>query len=281
MTWAGKLFHFFIYSNLFIAFCAVLMVNQTAQLFVGAKPDLYFTGFVFFSTICSYSFHWYLTPSTRDEESSRMQWLHGRRNIHTAFFFLGIAGVIFCGLHLLNYWLWLGFAAGLAFLYSAPKIPHPWFAILRRVAYGKTIFLAFTWMLVTTVLPLIISTPYWKNAFTLFSGYRFFYIYAICILFDFRDRENDRSIGIRSLITWLGPTGIGWLFTGSLVAALLFIFLISGQLAWTTTVALTIPVLVTASLFRYSQRHFSDFVYYFLLDGLMVLPAILTLPFGG
>ena len=87
MSFAGKLFRFFIYSNLFIACCAVLMVYQTCQLLLHAAPDIYFTCFVFFATVCSYSFHWYLTPVDHDWSSPRMQWL-SRQQKYTCCFFL-------------------------------------------------------------------------------------------------------------------------------------------------------------------------------------------------
>ena len=91
MSLAGKLFRFFLYSNLFIACCATLMVDQTFQLLLHDKPDIYFTCFVFFATVCSYSFHWYLTPPDANS-SDRMLWLTRNRNVHGVLFFIGICG---------------------------------------------------------------------------------------------------------------------------------------------------------------------------------------------
>ncbi len=79
-------FRFFIYSNLFIAACAVLMVNQTYDLLLHSSNDKYYLGFSFSATICSYSFHWYLTSQSLIE-SPRIEWLKRRRVFHLILFF--------------------------------------------------------------------------------------------------------------------------------------------------------------------------------------------------
>ena len=282
MNFAGKLFRFFIYSNLFIALCAVLMVYQTSELLLHTAPDIYFTGFVLFATICSYSFHWYLTAVDTDPASARMEWLSLHRNVHAILFMVSLAGSAVSCFFLLDYWPWLLLSAFITFLYSAPKIPHPYFRVLRKVALGKTIFLALVWMYVTTILPLLMSNQSWKPVFTLFAASRFFLVYAICILFDYRDREYDKKVGIRSLITWLSETGITNLFTLSLLFFTVFnIWMLSFGHSFTTILILLIPGAITAALYRYARKNFSDFLYYFILDGLMALSALLSLLFGG
>lgn len=281
MSLAGKLFRFFIYSNLFIALCAVLMVYQTCGLLLHRYPDIYFTLFVFFATICSYSFHWYLSPVEGEPPSSRMEWLRRNRQVHTILFFTGLVGAAICSLFLLKYWPWLLLSAFITFLYSAPKIPHRWFRLLRKVALGKTIFLALVWIHVTTILPLLISTETWKPVFTVFVISRFFLVYAICILFDYRDREYDRKVGIRSLITWLSEKSITILFVTSLLVFGAFsICMVSLEQTFRTVFILLIPGAITAALYSHARRNFSDLLYYFVLDGLMALSALLTILFG-
>jgi 4-hydroxybenzoate polyprenyltransferase len=281
MSLAGKLFRFFIYSNLFIALCAVLMVYQTCELLLNYTPDIYFTIFVFFAASCSYSFHWYLTPFDAETSSSRMDWLNRNRGVHTVLFFIGLAGAAICSLFLLKYWAWLLLSAFITFLYSAPKIPHPWFRLLRKVALGKTIFLALVWVHVTTILPLLTTTQSWKPVFTLFVISRFFLVYAICILFDYRDRDYDRKLHIKSLITWLSERSITRLFAACIV---FFIISTSGLLALgqtgKTIFILLIPGGITAALYNHARINFDDLLYYFVLDGLMALSSLLTLLFG-
>jgi len=277
----GKVFHFFVYSNLFIAACAILMASQTYQLLLGKSPDFDFLGFVFFSTICSYSFHWYLTTSS-EIPSHRLEWLKPNLFVHIALFILGLVGAAYYFFVLISYWPWLMVGAFITFLYSAPKIPHPYFRALRKIAIGKTIFLAAVWTYVTTVLPVMVSDGEINPAFLLFVASRFFLIYAICILFDYRDREDDRVKGIRSLITFMNEKGIGMLFFSSLaIFAISTVLLLYFSHSLLTICLLLIPGLITALLYNHARRNFSDILYYFVLDGLMALSSVLTLISGN
>ncbi len=277
MKYLRNFFSFFVYSNLFIAGCAVLMAGQTSCWLLNQQPNIYFTGFVFFSTLCSYSFHWYLTADTVIP-SVRVQWLKKNRIVHVVLFFTGLAGAVFFFFYLSAHWGWLLLAALVTFLYSAPKIPHPYFRALRKVALGKTIFLAFVWMYVTTILPIIISGPAWDGGMTLFAVYRFFQVYAICILFDFRDREDDKSAGVRSLITYMNEKNITWLFTGSLaVCFVTALMILTYGYTIINIVFLLVPCIITGLVYNYARRNFTDMFYYFTLDGLMALSALLML----
>lgn len=264
----------FVFSNFFIAICAVAMCWQTVYLFQlrEAKELL---PFVFFSTMASYSFHWYLSMDTAGDRS-RENWLKRYRPLHMALLIAGIAGLLYFGMGLLAWWPWLLLTAFATFLYSAPKLPWPIFRWLRKVALGKTFFLAAVWVHVTTILPLLMSDQQWTAAFSLFVLSRFFLIYAICIIFDLRDRENDRRMGIRSLITWLNIAQIRILFSFSIFVCIITTVLLGlfhfgiGQV-----LVLLLPGLLTALSYPLASRHFSDLLYYAWLDGLMALSAFL------
>lgn len=273
----ASLFRFFIYSNLFIAVCAVLMTDQTFHFLLNSDTHLYLAAFIFFSTLSSYSFHWWLTAHSAIP-SPRIEWLQRNRPVHLILFIIGLAGSAIFFFCLLSYWPWLLIAAIVTFLYSAPKIPHQYFRALRKVALGKTIFLAFVWMYVTTVLPIIVSGQTWTLPFTFFVFSRFFLIYAICILFDYRDRQDDKIAGIRSLITYLSEKGITYLFIFSLLLyGVVTLLLPAYGYSWSSIALLLVPGIITAGLYNYARRHFADMFYYFILDGLMALSAILML----
>ncbi len=271
-----KLFNFFIFSSLYIAGCAVLMVYQTNHLLRLQYDALVCYLFVFFSTICSYNFHWYLTPNTPTEQL-RVTWTQQHKKLHMVLYMIGLIGAGAGAVYFLQHWFWLGGAVVLTFLYSAPKIPYYPFTLLRRIAVGKTIFLAFVWMYVTTFLPIIFSGKSWDWAATLLCCSRFFLIYPICIIFDFRDRISDKKEGIRSLITYFSEQGINRIFYFTL---LLFAGTTAGLyftgFSIQTVVFLLIPGVITCFLYGYSKKHFSDYLYYFVLDGLMMLSALFT-----
>lgn len=256
------------------------MINQTYHFLLNIPLDWDFTGFAFFSTLCSYSFHWYLTSHSLIP-SPRIRWTHQYRFIHTILFVIGVAGSAYFFFFLLPHWHWLLVSAIVTFLYSAPKIPHKYFKALRKVALGKTIFLAFVWMYVTTVLPIIMSDKEWQLSYVLYAISRFFLIYAICILFDYRDRADDKAAGIRSLITTLNEKSISFIF---IISFLLYVtttcWLLFYGYTFFAIILLLAPGIVLALLYNTAKKNFNDMFYYFLLDGLMAFSAILMLIAG-
>ena len=269
--------HFFVFSSIFIAVCALVMIHQTNQL-LSLDYDIYhYFWFVFFSTVCSYNFHWGLTPAS-ETTLVRLSWTKRNRLLHYTLFVIGAIGAIFFFTWFIDHWLWVGIGVILTFLYSAPKIQA--LRSLRNVAVGKTIFLAMVWMYVTTALPIFISGKSWQPGDILFCVSRFFYIYSICILFDYRDRDYDKKEGIRSMITYLDSKGVDRLFYFSLVVfAATTCGLFFTGLSLLYVILILIPGIIMVPLYKIARKNFSDYLYYILLDGMMMLSALFTLIF--
>lgn len=252
------------------------MVYQTCILF-SLPFSFALAGFVFSGSVCSYNFHWYLTPPTVEQPSEKEVWNISNKQIHLILFVLGLVGSAVFTLLLIEHWFWLGITAFVTFLYSAPKISHPVFSYLKKIAIGKTIFLAFAWMHVTTLLPMVTELKALSIQHVWFVVNRFFYLYAICILFDYRDIEDDRKAGIKSLITYLNEKGIDRLFWGSVLVVVATSIPLAQYFSIASIVALLIPVIILSLLYYPSKKNFSDYLYYFILDGLMMLSAPLLL----
>ncbi|WEK38194.1 MAG: UbiA family prenyltransferase [Candidatus Pseudobacter hemicellulosilyticus] len=273
---ASRIFQFFLFTSLFITGCALLMVHQTNQLFSLQYSFHAYFGFVAASTLCSYNFHWWLTPAS-PSENLRIRWTQQHKTLHLVLFFAGAFGSAWYFVQLLDHWEWLLIGAGLTFLYSAPKLPHRPFRWLQTIAIGKTIFLAFVWTYVTSFLPVALDGAHFTAPAWLFVGGRFFLIYAICIPFDYRDRDYDRQEGIRSMITWFSEQGINRLFYGSIILfAACTLAMAAYGFSWPVLLLLLLPGGLTALLFPRAKKDFSDYLYYFALDGLMALSALLT-----
>ena len=272
-----KFFHFFLFSSLYIAGCAVLMVYQTNRLLHLRYEFLPCYLFVFFSSVCSYNFHWYFTPDTPSEEI-RINWTQRHKGLHVFLYITGLIGAAICAWQFIGHWFWLGVAVVLTFLYSAPKVPLYPFTLLRNIAVGKTIFLAAVWTYVTSVLPVIFSTTSWNGADSLFCSGRFFLIYSICIVFDYRDRASDKKEGIRSMITLFSERGVDRLFWVSLLlfAGFTLALLVTG-FSFPVVFLLLIPGIILAFLYNYTKQQRSDYLYYFVLDGLMMASALFLL----
>lgn len=271
------IFDLFIFTSTWIAGCAMLMVWQT-NLLMHLEYDVpAYLVFVFCSTLCSYNFHWYLS-SDSTSENARVRWTLHHKTLHLVLCAIGGIGAAWFFIHFIDHWFWLCGAVLLTFLYSAPKIRYKPFSWLKKIAVGKTIFLAFVWMYVTTFLPIAIDDTQWNGASLLFCLHRFFLIYAICIPFDYRDRDYDKKEGIRSLITHLSERGVNIIFAFSLVLfAATGIALHWCGYSWLTVALLLAPGCIVWALFPVAKRNFSDYLYYFVLDGLMMFSSLLML----
>src|SRR6185436_14185039 len=188
----------------------------------------------------------------------------------------GLAGAAICFFFIKEHWFYIGISAVFTFLYSAPKISFRPFQWLKKIAIGKTIFLALAWTYVTAALPILIEENDLSLKAILFCSGQFFLIYAICILFDFRDREDDKAEGIRSMITYFNEKGIDILFSVSVIIFIILVFLLQDQgIKWSNIILLLVPAIILVLLYKYSKRNFSDYLYYFVLDGLMMLSGLL------
>jgi len=269
-----KAFDFFIFSSVYIGICAGIMVWQVNDLFQLSYDHLQFLVFVTSSTVCSYNFHWLLTSETT-QQSLRLNWTIHHRRFHIVLIIISGIVAVYSGLHFLHWWPWFALAAFLTFLYSAPKMPLTLSQFLKRIAIGKTLFLTFVWTYVTTVLPIILGATIFHYEQLLFCLHRFFLIYAICILFDLRDRESDIAEGIRSLITYFSEGNVLRLFYITLI--LFVVSTVFLPLPPTLIAILLIPGLITAMLYRPNLNAQSDYYFYVLLDGLMMLSGLITL----
>jgi len=127
-------------------------------------------------------------------------------------------------------------------------------------------------------LPIAIDNAHWHIPSLLFCLHRFFLIYAICIIFDYRDRDYDKQAGIRSMITYFNERGINNLFAVSLLAfALSTAYLYFYGFSLLVIALLLLPGAIVLVLYPVSKKNFSDYLYYFVLDGLMMFSALLTL----
>ncbi len=266
-----------LFSSIYIAVCAVVMCYSTYLIF-NLTVSTSFLYFVFFATLCSYNFHWYFTFSNTSS-SKKVRWSYRNKKLHVILFFISGLLAFYFAFLLKQHWDWLFVSAVITFLYSAPKIPHKTFDVLKKVAIAKTIFLALAWTHVTAILPVIFSNTEWSPAMEAFAVNRFFLIYPICILFDYRDRHQDLKEGIRSMITHFSDSGIDIIFWGSLITFLItnfFLFLLG--VPFFTCFALFVPGVVLAFMYKPSKKNVADYRYYFVLDGLMMLSGLLLSP---
>jgi len=267
---------FVVFSNSYIALCAVVMCQTTVRLFTLQLPGS-FLPFIFFGTLGSYSLHVYLTDVSLGR-TDRERWIDRHKQQLLS---------LFIGSVLAGGWLLIQLTAfltdllpvvALTFLYTAPKIDWRPFRALRRIAVLKTTYLALVWTYVTVALPILITSPTranWALAATWFLN-RFLLIYGIALCFDYRDRDVDRQSKWLTIVSMLTGQQVR-LFFGIIV---LCFGVTTGTLygfgwdGW-ALLCVCLPMILLVFMARRITAGASDYGYYVCLDGLLMLTGIL------
>ncbi len=191
-----------VFTNIYMALGTVLATYGTAATFKLQLPPMFYV-FVFMGTLTSYSWHWYFTPTTthvRDREN----WSVVNSKILLVCAILGTIGAIVTVLQIpTTYYVPIAIAASIAGLYTAPKLPLPMFKNLRKVVFAKTLYLAIGVTFVTVLLPLLVANTPWIAGTKAYIIHRFALIFAICILFDVKDKQADMQGGIKNILNLL------------------------------------------------------------------------------
>ncbi|MFT4093445.1 MAG: hypothetical protein QM640_07380 [Niabella sp.] len=272
-----KFFDFIIFSNIFIALCAVAMAGYTTHLFSLGFPPSHFAGFLFFSTLASYSIHWYLTDEDTEQTANRTSWLAKNKRVHAFFFVISMVGCSFFLLQELGYIKWILPAILLTLMYTAPKFPFRPFTALKKFILAKTLLLALMWTYVTSALPFLVMGESWKISFTIYFLNRVALIFPICILFDLRDKDYDKATGVKSLVTWLPKEKIRRIFNLLILLNVVTVIFLWRQpsLGIVDNFILLIPTVLTYLLYTRATKTKNDYLFYFILDGLMALSPVL------
>ena len=269
------LFHFILSHSIFIAFCAAALSLQTLQL-LNHPINFYRLGFIFFATLAGYNAYWMVSKWSFNKTSSLAPFLLKNKS---SFLVMAsaIVGMFFCltRVHLVMYNTILTFI--LLALYAVPVMPFRFLHFTRKAGFLKTIVLAFAWTMVTTLIPLQVSIVALDHAAQLIFLNRFLFMLMLCIIFDKRDAAVDKIRGLQSLATDIRPTllhfFIGLIFIG--YSWISFSMSAYGILL-PQVIALLLTGCITIGVYTSSMKKRGYLFYYFLVDGLMFLSALLT-----
>lgn len=231
---------------------------------------------VFFSTLCSYNFHFLLGALYLHKQFTVIfLW---QQKIRLIFFFIGAVGVFFFILpSQINIWLVL-IASIFTGLYSLPLLPVNLPSFIKNAGFVKTLLLAFTWTFVTGYLPMhqagigIIAT---LGLLLLFQ--RFVFMLILCLIFDCRDAASDKIIGLHSLATDFKPVFVNRIFYALFtLLCIVSLLLYYNGLSLQETMALLLITIICFIVYLHSLQKRGYVFYYFWVDGLMILSALFT-----
>jgi 4-hydroxybenzoate polyprenyltransferase len=164
-----------------------------------------------------------------------------------------------------------------AFAYFLPLLPFGGGKRLRDFGWLKILVLAGVWTTATAVLPILyLKKNLLDYPFEILL--RFFFIFALCVVFDIRDMQADMRNNIITL-----PHRLGIKTSYSLIdtSLLLFVFLSVMQYLRYPVAERLAGALITAIITRlivdYLKKHPSDRAYNGLADGVMLVYAMLVI----
>jgi hypothetical protein len=270
-----SLLHFILSHSIFIAFCSAALSLQTLQL-LSSPVNAYLLAFIFFATLCGYNAYWMVSRFSFGNHSSIGSFLY---KIRSSLLVMGaaFAGMVLCmtRLHLVLYNVILTFI--LLGLYAVPVLPFPQLHFTRKAGFVKTILLALSWTIVTILIPLQIPFTRMPAAALLIFAGRFLFMLMLCIIFDNRDAAMDKIRGLQSLATDMRPRVLH-----SLVALVFVVYalvtwaLLKQQVSLAQVVALLSGGAITVWVYFLSLNKRGYIFYYFIVDGMMFLSALLT-----
>lgn len=267
------------YTSLFAACCAVGLSMGTERLLVNEVVPFYspLHLLVFGSTLFVYNVH-YLIKKSKPEISDRFAWSQYHRLWHYMFTVTGIAMCAVSVFQLPVTILYTCVILGvLSFSYSIPLLPFKDKKRLKDFGWIKILVLTTVWTIVTSVLPILYHAKE-ISAYPYEILMRFVFMFTLCVAFDIRDMQTDMDAGIATLPNIIGVKGSYRVMT---VSMLLFIVMcIIQYFRYPSPVRLVgelIVAIATKWSIDYARKYPSDRAYLGLVDGMMLLYAILVL----
>lgn len=232
---------------------------------------------VFCSTLLVYNAHYLIKKST-PELSDRFGWSLHHRLWHYLLMSIGVIGCAVAAFHLPpNILLVCALLAALSFSYSIPLLPFKDKKRLKDFGWIKILVLTTVWTIVTSVLPIL----YHNHAITDYPYeimIRFVFMFTLCVAFDIRDMQTDMEAGIATLPNIIGVKGSYRVMSVSMI-----LFIVMSIIQYTRYPSLPrlmaemVVAIATKLTIDYARKHPSDRAYLGLVDGMMLLYAVLVL----
>lgn len=287
-----------LYSNLFIALCAVALTWSSYRLLGLNGPNSSLLLMVGGGTLALYlalRLDGAKRAGSNPSVPNRLLWV--QRHSMLAWTLL-VAGLFFGGMGFLGVAspvrIFLLPAAALGLAYGWPLLPLPLHWRLRRRNFLKIVLIGLVWAWVSVILPAVaavsqlaasqsaanqtwlpdgspVSGIVWgvfTPAVWLLFASRFFLVLGVTLPFDIRDVEQDRIIRLETVATAFGPQRtrlLAWICLASSCALML------GQFTPLLWLAFALPCLLAAWGISRARSDGQEYLYLGLLDGTVLL----------
>ncbi|MBC8985609.1 hypothetical protein H9X96_07450 [Pedobacter sp. N36a] len=274
---------FLLFSNLFIAICAVAQGLVTYYL-LHVPPDKYILAIIFFGTLGLYNFSMLLSVPKDPANATlmRVRWIFSHHRLIISMLLISGLCLIPLGLLYLSIEgkLLMLFTGVLAISYNIPFLTLNGQKIgLKNIPLIKLFLVALIWSISCVLLP-IVETEHNQllNISTgetlLLVAMRFLFIAAITIPFDVRDLFQHKIIALKTIPALLGDKK-AFLFSQFLLGGYLVLLILLQQTVNLEVILLTITIGLTGWLIYKSNPERNEYYYFLYLDGMMLLQYLL------
>ena len=279
---------FLLFSNLFIAVCAVAQGLITYHL-LKVPADKYVLAFIFFATIGLYNFSMLLSKPKKPEDSpfKRVRWIfsHHRMIISITLISLLCLVPLFLLYLSIESKLLMLFTGLVAVGYNIPFLTLNNENIgLRNIPGIKLFLIAMVWAVSCVLLPIMELQH--SNQLNITPGdtlllvfKRFLFVAAITVPFDIRDLFQDKLYALKTIPVMLGEKR-AYIFCQFLLLGYLLLLLLFRQATYPDIAAVILNLAVTGWLIFKSNIKKNEYYYFLYLDGTMLLQYVLLIVFS-
>ena len=276
-----------LFSNIFIALCAVAQGMVTYQL-LQIEPDKHVLGLLFFSTLALYNFSILLTKPDKPQNSTliRVQWIFSHYRLMITLTIISVFSIIPLALFLSTSSKILLLSLGLISMsYSLPlfTIEEKRFG-LRNIPGIKLFLIAIVWALSVVLLPILEAESNQGiqisiNDTILLISKRFLFIAAITVPFDIRDLFDDKLKELKTIPVLFGEKWALLICQGFLIIYLILLFFFNKQFD-SNFLGLTLTIILTGWLIFKSKWKKNEYYYFLYLDGTMAVQFLMLALFS-
>jgi len=279
---------FILFSNVFMALCAVAQALITFQL-IGSKPVYTVLGLLFTATLAEYNFSIFISKPNHPQKSPyrRVRWFFAHHRLMVTFTIVSVLSLIPLFLLLsMESRILLVFLSILSLGYSIPlfSIGDHKFG-LRHIPGLKPFLITLVWTLSCVLLPVLEAqdmhmTTISMRDTTILIAKRFLYVAALTIPFDIRDLFHDKQTGLKTIPVAWGEKN-AYLFCQFLLAGyivLLFMFRHNGFNV--NFMALTASAILTGWLIFKSKWKKDEYYYFLYMDGVLIVQYVFLVAFN-
>jgi 4-hydroxybenzoate polyprenyltransferase len=273
---------FLLFSNIFIALCAVAQGLVTYQL-LGAKPEQHVLGLLFCSTLALYNFSILLAKPKKPENSkfARVRWIFSHYRLMITITMIAVMSILplVFFLNAASKILLISLAI-VSVSYSLPIFTiHDKRFGLRNIPGVKLFLIAMVWSLSCVLLPILelensVNASVTLHDSILLIAKRFLFIAAITVPFDIRDLFQDKTNDLKTIPVILGERKSLLVCQGLLLAYLILLFLFTNAID-ANFVGLLLTILLSGWLIFRSEWKKDEYYYFLYLDGTMIVQFVM------